>query len=198
MVEFTKALQERAWYPLFAYAFTALIALWRKARPGWFEVVNGEEPLINPRFQWIPALLVVGMSAFVEAFASGLSWMVACGLGLFALVTSGPAVIGGWRIVKETKGEGGATSKASSLTLLFVCGGIGLGGCSVVKPVVKTVDDVAKDLCAIHYGEEFGVSFDEAARKYCELRKDWAPFIDPLVRARLEAAQTIAAEKDRE
>lgn len=47
-----------------------------------------------------------------------------------------------------------------------------------VKPVVRTVDGVARELCALFYGDAMGISLDDAARVYCSLREQYAPWID--------------------
>jgi len=48
-----------------------------------------------------------------------------------------------------------------------------------VKPIVSTVDDIARSMCAMFYGERMGVSPEEALKTYCKLREQWAPWIDP-------------------
>ena len=70
-----------------------------------------------------------------------------------------------------------------------------LGGCAwwqtTAKPVVSTVDDLARSMCAIYYGEQMGVDVDAALETYCEYREQWAPWIDPA----LASMQVGAAAK---
>jgi hypothetical protein len=64
-------------------------------------------------------------------------------------------------------------------------------GCANVKPVLQTADDIAQTLCAKYHQESFGISIEDAAKKYCELREDYAPWID----AALASIQAGAAAK---
>jgi hypothetical protein len=81
-----------------------------------------------------------------------------------------------------------------------------LSGCAwwqkTGKPIVSTVDDVARSMCAMFYGERMGVSPEEALKTYCKLREQWAPWIDPALAsmeagatAKLQAAQPAPASE---
>lgn len=179
---FTQALSERAWYPATAFLFTLLIKVVRLWWPRIFEGTDGQPPIVPKHLQWSVALLVVGASAFTEAFFSGLGVEIAIGLSVFAMLTGGTSAVGIHRIGKEVSGNVGL---AIALGFLLV-------GCGSVKPLVRTVDDIARDLCAVHFGEQLGIPFEEAARTYCEAREDWAPFLDPLLAAKREGGELAA------
>ncbi len=70
--------------------------------------------------------------------------------------------------------------------LAILLGSFAVQGCAAVKPVLRTVDDMAQALCAQYYADAVGVSFDDAARLYCRTREAWAPWIDPLLKAQAE------------
>lgn len=64
--------------------------------------------------------------------------------------------------------------------------------CAQFKPIVRTIDDVARWMCAQHHSQLQGVSLEDAWEGYCRAREDWAPWIDPLLQA--QAAGTMAAQ----
>lgn len=66
-------------------------------------------------------------------------------------------------------------------------------GCSSWKPVARTGNDVARVLCGEFFGEKQGISFEDAAKKFCETRDDLAPWIDAVLAAKREAAPKAAA-----
>lgn len=66
--------------------------------------------------------------------------------------------------------------------LLLLC-----AGCAEMKPIARTVNDVARDLCAIFYGKREGISIDEAARTFCATEKQLGPWIDEVLSAEQRA-----------
>lgn len=66
-------------------------------------------------------------------------------------------------------------------------------GCANWKPIVRTVDDVARLFCAQHQARLQGVSVEDAWRAYCRTRDAWAPWIDPLIAAQAEGTATAQA-----
>lgn len=67
--------------------------------------------------------------------------------------------------------------------------------CSSVKPIARTVNDVARDLCAIFFSEKQGISFEDAAREVCSKREVLDPFIREVLKAK-QSATTESAGKE--
>jgi hypothetical protein len=70
-----------------------------------------------------------------------------------------------------------------SIAAAIVIATFTLPGCASVMPVLKSVDQIARSLCAAFYGEKNGISADEAARLYCATREAWEPWIGPALDA---------------
>ncbi len=68
----------------------------------------------------------------------------------------------------------------------------GILSCADAKPVARTVNDIARDLCAVFFSERQGISFDDAARGICSTREVLDPFIREVLKAQ-QAAGTAAA-----
>jgi len=58
--------------------------------------------------------------------------------------------------------------------------------CATVKPILRTLDDVARWHCARYYSGVQAVSIEDAWEAYCKTREAWAPWIDPVIRAQQE------------
>jgi hypothetical protein len=79
-------------------------------------------------------------------------------------------------------------------TLTLVCiASLGLGACQVWKPAARTVNDVARDLCALFFAEQQGISVEQAAKLACETREQLDPWIEQV----LAAKQTAGAAATR-
>jgi hypothetical protein len=77
------------------------------------------------------------------------------------------------------------------LLAIAIGSAVGISGCSAwttAKPVVRTVNDVARDLCVTHFGEKSKLSPEEVAREFCERQKDLAPWLDWVLAAKQGAA----------
>jgi hypothetical protein len=72
-------------------------------------------------------------------------------------------------------------------------------GCAAfqaAKPVLKTIDDVARQLCLLHYSEKASLSVEEAAEFYCKNREQWEPWIGPALSAqKVGGAKSDAQQK---
>jgi hypothetical protein len=66
---------------------------------------------------------------------------------------------------------------------------IGVMACAEVKPVVRSIHDVAKGMCALFFAERQGLSLEEAASTFCATEAQLRPFIEHA----LEAQQTAGA-----
>jgi hypothetical protein len=64
--------------------------------------------------------------------------------------------------------------------LLCAFGSIPATGCAAIRPAAVVANDIARDLCALHYSEREGVSLDDAARTFCQ---DLRPWLDLVLRA---------------
>lgn len=70
-----------------------------------------------------------------------------------------------------------------------------LPSCASWKPVVRTISDIAKDLCIEHFGAKTGLSPADVAKKFCETRDDIEPWTDALLAAKRDAAPIAEARK---
>lgn len=91
------AIESRAWYPVTGFVVTLLIAAWRVVQPQVWE-------RIPSAWKWLPALLVTVAAAFTEAFAAGLTWPVAVGVTVYALLTTWPVALGAAEISIRASG----------------------------------------------------------------------------------------------
>lgn len=72
--------------------------------------------------------------------------------------------------------------------------GLVLPACSSWKPVARTVNDVAGELCSIFFAERQGISIEDAARTFCRTRDQLEPWIDQVLAAK-QAASKAALER---
>lgn len=74
-----------------------------------------------------------------------------------------------------------------------------LTGCQfwhkTVKPIVSAVDDVARSMCSIFFGEQHGIDPAQAAKTYCDTREKFAPWIDPALAATRQGALIATGEE---
>lgn len=67
---------------------------------------------------------------------------------------------------------------------LWILACVALVSCAAwqkAKPLVSTVDDLARSMCSVFFGQQNGISIEDAARLYCDTREKWAPWIDPVL-----------------
>lgn len=190
----TEAISARLWYPFAAYLFAILIQVFQVWQPRLFEERDGRDPIVPKRLQWAPALVVTGLAAFVEAFYAGLGLPMAVAISAYAVATGGPAVVGAHRIAKELKGSGGLPLSSGALLVVLAVGlgGSTIGGCAAAKPIVRTVDNLAQEACALYFGEQIGLSFEDALRTYCQTREALDPFVEAILAAQQEAGPQAA------
>ena len=55
--------------------------------------------------------------------------------------------------------------------------------------IARGANDIARDLCALHYGQREGISLDDAARTFCQ---DLRPWLDLVLRAQRDGAHPEA------
>ncbi len=75
--------------------------------------------------------------------------------------------------------------------LLALC-----ASCAEARPIIKSVNDVARDLCAVFYSQRQAVSFDDAARSFCATERQLAPWIDEVLSAEHRASLRAAHAQD--
>lgn len=85
----------------------------------------------------------------------------------------------------------GAMRRAIWLLGLLVV--VFLSGCASLKPVLSSADEIARALCAAHFGQKSGMTVEQAARAYCETREAWEPWIGPALQAKRSGAQRAGA-----
>lgn len=70
-----------------------------------------------------------------------------------------------------------------------------VSGCAffaVAKPIVRTLLDVARSLCAQHYSEaKPGLSLDEAGKAFCDTDEALAPWLDLALAAKRAGAAKL-------
>ena len=177
------AIGQRAYYPLAAFLITILVSLLRKLGPDLFN-------RIPKNFQWLPAVILNAGGAFIEAEASGEAVSSAILLALYAAVLGGSASVGAHHISKRLS----PVIKEGALGIaLIVSVAFSLTSCAGIKPVIKTIDDLAQDACGMFFADRMGISWEDAARAYCNTREALAPFIDPLLEAQAKAGGEAAA-----
>jgi uncharacterized membrane protein YhaH (DUF805 family) len=82
-----QAVRDGAWYAVFGYAITLVIALWRIWQPSVWK-------RIPRRWQWAPALGLTGLTTFVAAWQLGVEPAHAVAVAVWAVLVGGPAAIG--------------------------------------------------------------------------------------------------------
>lgn len=80
-----------------------------------------------------------------------------------------------------------STAVGLALVLLF------LPGCAAFGNFAKTVDDVAKDACALYFGEKAGISIRDAAKIYCSTREALDPWIEEIKAGQRRAGARASA-----
>lgn len=60
-------------------------------------------------------------------------------------------------------------------------------GCTLVRPVVRTVNDIARDLCTLTVMEQTDQIQGLTPAEFCEMRDNVAPFIDEIMAAKRTA-----------
>jgi hypothetical protein len=69
-----------------------------------------------------------------------------------------------------------------------------LTGCPVIRPIAKTVADVAHELCIQHYQEaKPGMSPEDIAHGLCATEEALRPFIEAILSAKQQLARQTAA-----
>jgi hypothetical protein len=73
-----------------------------------------------------------------------------------------------------------------------------LPGCAAfqsAKPVLRTVDDVATNLCALFFADRESISVEDAARTFCRTKRQLQPWIDEVLAAQQAAGlQAVSSE----
>jgi hypothetical protein len=95
-------------------------------------------------------------------------------------------------------GGDGPVSKRSvpPIVMLALCLAVLLlPSCAGLKAVVRSSNDIARDLCVLHFGAKSKLSAEDVAREFCETRDDLAPWLDAVLAAKREAAPIAEARK---
>lgn len=177
-----KAIQNRQWYPVAAIGLFYAIALWKK---------HGQSrlgPKVPEGWKWVVPVLLAAAIGFTDGFFAGLDWQSAAWrAGYAVLALALPAM--GWQGALKESPIGGPPGKFSLAVLFFI--GLGSTACADAKVIARGANDVARDLCALHYAEKESLSLDDAARTFCQ---DLRPWLDLVLRAQRDGASQ-ACEK---
>lgn len=57
----------------------------------------------------------------------------------------------------------------------------------MIKPAVRTVNDLAYELCGLFFSEKMGLNPIDAAKVYCDTHENLKPFIDEILKAKQKA-----------
>jgi hypothetical protein len=79
---------------------------------------------------------------------------------------------------------------ATAFTLTFA-----LASCLTAKQVARSANDIARDLCILHFGEKVGITPEQVAKKFCETQADLSPWLDAILAAKRGAAPIAEARK---
>lgn len=92
--------------------------------------------------------------------------------------------------------EAGKAAKPPVLPLL--CGLVVMfvltAGCAALKPIARTADDIAHQLCALHYAEAEGLSLEEAGTKFCQTEAAIRPWLELVLRTQRVGTATPVPE----
>lgn len=102
-----QSIQAHAWYPAAAGVITLLLALFRRVAPATWD-------RLPRRWQWVPAVVLATLGAFVDGYAQGAPWGVALALAGYAAATTGMAAIGLAHAGKRIGESGGTTPTATA------------------------------------------------------------------------------------
>jgi hypothetical protein len=70
-----------------------------------------------------------------------------------------------------------------------------LGGCAEMKPIVRSVHDLAQHACALFFSERQGLSAEDAAREFCRTEQQLRPWLEQMLAAQQAAgAQALSQE----
>lgn len=180
-----QAIKDRQWYPVAGIALFYAIAVWKK---------HGQKylgPKIPEGWKWIVPVLLAAAIGFSDGFFAGLDWQGAAWRAGYAVLAIGFSAMGWQGALKESP-IGGPPGKFS-LALVFALG-LSAQACADAKVVARGANDIARDLCALHYSEREGVSVEDAARTFCQ---DIRPWLDLVLRAKADGASK-ACEKPEE
>lgn len=107
--------------------------------------------------------------------------LIGFGIGLFRQKPTGDTGDGR---AKPSDSDGRSTMFRMSLVALVL---LFMPSCASFKPIVRTIDNLAKEACAMYFGEQMGVSLEDAAKAYCNTRKALDPFVTELLKAQEKA-----------
>lgn len=174
------AIEGRNWYAIAAVAVWLVISAWKRYAPEvYYRIPDG--------WRWLPPVLLAAATGFVDGFASGLPWQQAATRALFAVLTMGVGAMGvhGALAASPLKYGGGPSAVLLAIGLSIAAP----TGCAEGRIVARGANDIARDLCALHYGQREGISLDDAARTFCQ---DLRPWLDLVLRAQRDGAHPEA------
>lgn len=183
-----QALHSRAWYALAGVALFFLLDGWKRIAPIW-------SPRIPDGWRWLPPVLIGAATGFVDAYRSGLVWYLGLAMAVYGALSVGGTAMGVQGALKESVLTGlGAWGGPGGAALLAFCllGLPSMTGCASLKPIARTVDDVAHSLCALHYSEREGMSLEDAGKRFCETEAMIRPWLDLALRAQRDGASAPA------
>jgi hypothetical protein len=183
ITQLVEALQVRAWYPVAGIGVAVLLKI-LTLRSDWL-FARLPRPL-----QWLPAAALMVGGAFVDAFQSGASWQVAIGLAVYAALSGTPMAVGshhiGKRLIPALKTPRKTADRARRGTLAAIAALASLlSGCAAfqsAKPALQTADSLAQQACAVFFGQQRGMSVEDAAEAFCEAKEQYQPWLDALLR----------------
>ena len=87
ITQIIQAIQTHAWYSVAALALTLAILVWKQVQPQvWAKIPE--------KWQWVPAVVLAAVTAFVAAWQTGATVVQAVAVALFTALTGGTSAIG--------------------------------------------------------------------------------------------------------
>lgn len=126
------------------------------------------------------------------------AYFLASDVGIRDMLLVFAGTVFGWAGFKRP-GDDAASGKpptAGAASIVFAV--LMLPGCAMfqdAKPVLRTVDDIATNLCAIHFSERQGISIEDAARAFCDTKRKVQPFLDEVLAAKQSAGTRAEAQR---
>jgi hypothetical protein len=159
LLRFVDAVQAHAWYAIFGYGCTLLIALARKWKPLWWQWV----PV---RLQWAPSMALVGLGAFVTAWATGLQVQYAVAVALWTMAVGGPTAVGTLHTVKRITATGSISRRIGPAALLLL-----LPGCAGSLEAARSEGAAARRSGTLQRGD---AELSQRCRQLDRARTHWS------------------------
>jgi hypothetical protein len=165
-------------------------------------LLQRSEPLwswIPTSVRWLPPVLVVAIPQIVQALGGAHTSLDLVETLILAITLIVPGARSSThKTLAREAGSGPKTPRSggpigmSTLAVFLACGVV---GCASVKPVIKSVYDIATEACVATFAKQKPqMSSTDIAKAFCTTAEDLQPFIDSLLTAQKAALARHGAE----